>query len=107
LANFTSPLGVIDVVVGSFATLVAILYIAAIRKTFGYNRKSMYLASLGPVISNAVFVGLELTYLFQTPFLLNAMYVAIGEIAVVTLLGTQVVNAVMKNSALTERLSIN
>jgi uncharacterized membrane protein len=107
LANFTSPLGVIDVVVGSFATLVAILYIAAIRKTFGYNRKSMYLASLGPVISNAVFVGLELTYLFQTPFLLNAMYVAIGEIVVVTLVGTQVVNAVMKNSALTERLSIN
>lgn len=107
LANFTSPLGVIDVVVGSFATLVAILYIAAIRKTFGYNRKSMYLASLGPVLSNAIFVGLELTYLFQTPFLLNAMYVAIGEFVVVTLVGTQVVNSVMKNTALTGRLTIN
>ena len=107
LANFTSPLGVIDVVVGSFATLIAILYIVAIRKSFGLNKKSLFMASLGPVISNAVFVGLELTYLFQTPFLLNALYVAIGEFVVVTLVGTQVVNAVMKNSALTGRLSIN
>jgi len=100
LANLTSPLGVIDIVVGSFATLVAVLFITQVKKAFGYNKKSLALASLGPVISNAIFVGLELTYLFQTPFMLNAMYVAIGEFAVVTLVGTTVVNTVMKNANL-------
>ena len=107
LANLTSPLGVIDIVVGSFATLVAVLFITQVKKVFGYNKKSLALASLGPVISNAIFVGLELTYLFQTPFMLNAMYVAIGEFTVVTLVGTTVVNTVMKNANLTGKLSIN
>lgn len=107
LANLTSPLGVIDIVVGSFATLVAVLFIIQVKKTFGYNKKSLVLASLGPVISNAIFVGLELTYLFETPFLLNALYVAIGEFVVVTVVGTAVVNNIMKNTNLTGKLSIN
>ncbi|MEL7649730.1 MAG: QueT transporter family protein [Sedimentibacter sp.] len=107
LANMTSTLGVIDIVVGSFATLVAVIYIIWVRKSFGLNKKSLYLASLGPVVSNAIFVGLELTYLFQTPFLVNAMYVALGELVVVTVAGTQVVNVLMENSAFSQRLSMN
>lgn len=107
LANMASPLGVIDVVVGSFATFVAIMFIVTVRKTMGYNKKSLMAASLGPVISNAVLVGLELTYLFQTPFIINAVYVAIGEFVVVTIAGTAVVNSIMKNGSLADRLSIN
>lgn len=107
LANLASPLGVIDVLVGSFATLIAVLFIIQVKKVFGFNKKSLVLASLGPVISNAVFVGLELTYLFGTPFVVNAMYVAIGEIAVVTVVGTVVVNEVMKNTNLSGKLSMN
>jgi uncharacterized membrane protein len=106
LANAASPLGVIDVVVGSFATFVAILFIIIIRKIFGYNKKSLIIASLGPVISNALFVGLELTYLFKTPFLMNAMYVAIGELVVVTIAGTVVVNTIMHSSFI-DKLSMN
>lgn len=107
LANVASPLGVIDIIVGSFATFVAIMFIATIRKTLGYNKKTLIIASLGPVISNALFVGMELTYLFNTPFVMNALYVAIGEFVVVTMIGTVVVNAIMHNSSLTDRLSIN
>lgn len=107
LANMASPLGVIDIVVGSFATFVAIMFITVIRKNLGYNKKALMIASLGPVISNGLFVGLELTYLFNTPFLLNAFYVAIGELAVVTLVGTSVVNSIMKNNNLKEILSMN
>ena len=107
LANVASPLGVIDVVVGSFATFVAIMFIVTVRKSFGYNKKALIIASLGPVISNALFVGLELKYLFNTPFLVNALYVAIGEFVVVTIVGTVVVNTIMHNSSLTDRLSIN
>ncbi len=107
LANIGSPLGVIDVVVGSFATFVAIAFIVVVRKTLGFGKKSLLIASLGPVISNALFVGAELTYLFQTPFIWNAIYVAIGEIIVVTIAGTAVVTAVMKNNNLVEKLYIN
>ncbi|MGD9567256.1 MAG: QueT transporter family protein [Sedimentibacter sp.] len=107
LANMASPLGLIDVVVGSFATFIAIMFIVTVRKTMGYNKKSMLIASLGPAISNALFVGAELTYLFQTPFIINAIYVAIGEFVVVTIAGTVVVNSIMKNTNLVDKLSIN
>lgn len=107
LANLASPLGVIDIVVGSFATLLAIMFIVSVRKLLGYNKKSLIVASLGPVISNALLVGMELTYLFNTPFMLNAFYVAVGEFVVVTLAGTVVVSSVMKNSNLIDRLSID
>lgn len=106
LANLGSPLGIIDIVVGSFATLLAIMFIVQVRKQLGYNKKALLIASLGPVISNALLVGLELTYLFNTPFLWNAFYVAVGEFAVVTLLGTVIVNSIMKNNALIERLNM-
>ena len=107
LANLGSPLGVIDIVVGSFATLLAIMFIVKIRNSFGYNKKALIIASFGPVISNAILVGLELTYLFNTPFLANAFYVAAGEFVVVTLIGTVVVNSIMKNNGLIEKLSMS
>jgi len=105
LANIASPLGIIDVAVGSFATFLAILFIASVRKLLGINKKALIIASLGPVFSNALLVGGELTYLFKTPFLLNAFYVGIGEITVVTLVGTIVVNTIIKNDSLVDRLS--
>lgn len=107
LANLGSPLGVVDIVVGSFATLVALMFIVKTRKLFGYNKKALIIASFGPVISNALLVGLELTYLFNTPFLANAFYVAVGELVVVTFIGTVVVNSIMKNNILIDRLSFN
>ena len=107
LANMASPLGVIDIVVGSFATLLAIMFIVQVRKLLGYNKRALVIASFGPVISNALLVGIQLTYLFGTPFLANAFYVGLGEFVVVTLLGTVVVNSIMKNHALIERLSFN
>jgi uncharacterized membrane protein len=105
LANLASPLGVIDIVVGSFATFLAIVIIVKIRKLLGLNKKALIIASLGPVISNALLVGAELTYLFNTPFLLNALYVGAGEFAVVVLIGSVVVNLIMKNNVLVEKLS--
>ncbi|MDD4088648.1 MAG: QueT transporter family protein [Tissierellia bacterium] len=107
LANLASPLGIIDIAVGSLATFLAIVFIVQIRRLFGLNKKALIIASLGPVISNALLVGAELTYLFNTPFLLNAFYVGAGELAVVTFVGTVVVNSIMKNNILLERLSFN
>jgi len=107
LANMASPLGVIDVVAGSFATFLAVVFIIAVRKTMGYNKKSLIVASLGPVITNALLVGLELTYLFHTPFIVNAFYVAIGEFVTVTIAGTAAVGTIMKNQNLTVMLQMD
>ncbi|WP_326908450.1 QueT transporter family protein [Sedimentibacter sp. MB31-C6] len=107
LANLPSPLGLIDIVVGSFATLMAIMFIVSVRKLLGYNKKALIIASLGPVISNAILVGLELTYVFNTPFLWNAFYVAVGELVVVTIMGTVIVNSIMKKDILVEKIIMN
>ena len=40
LANLASPLGVIDIVAGSTATLLAIMFIVHVRKIFGCNKKA-------------------------------------------------------------------
>ncbi|NLK63485.1 MAG: QueT transporter family protein [Tissierellia bacterium] len=105
LANLASPLGIIDIAVGTFATFLAIIFIIQVRRLFGLNKKALIIASLGPVISNALLVGAELTYLFKTPFLWNAFYVGAGELAVVAIIGTVVVNSIMKNNILVEKLT--
>lgn len=88
ISNAFSPLGMIDVVVGTLATSIALLFIIFIKKIMKDNKKSLIIASLGPVISNAVFVGIELTVLFkELPFIVNAAYVALGEFVVVTIAG--------------------
>ena len=89
ISNAFSPLGIIDVIVGTSATVIALLFIILIRKFLGDNKKALIIASLGPVISNAIFVGIELTVLFkELPFIVNAAYVALGEFVVVTIVGT-------------------
>ncbi len=107
LANLPSPLGVIDVMAGTFATAVALLYIVQIKKALGFSKKTLILASFGPVVSNAFIIGWELKYLFQTPFWMNALYVAIGEFAVVTIAGTLIISAVMSNDRVIEKLKMD
>lgn len=91
ISNFASPMLFIDIVVGSSASAIAMMFIIFIRKIMGESNKSLIIASLGPVISNAILVGIELTVLFkELPFIFNAMYVAIGEFAVVTVTGVAI-----------------
>ena len=106
LANLGSPLGIIDVLVGTIATLLALLYITFIRKHFINNIKSLIIASLGPVIFNGLIVGWELNYLFQLPYVITAIYVAIGEFVVVTIGGTIVFSRLIKNKKLIDKLKI-
>ena len=97
IANAFSPLGFVDVAIGTFATVLALLYIMAIRKYLGDSLKSLVIASFGPTVFNAILVGLELTILFkEMPFLLNATYVAIGELVVVSILGVVIIPKIKK-----------
>lgn len=79
ISNLFSPFGMIDVVVGSTATFLAVYMIS--------KSKNLFVASLWPTIFNGLIIGAEIFYLTGTPLLLNVLYVALGEFLVVTLIG--------------------
>jgi len=74
-----------DVLVGSAATLLAALCSYALRK---YCIKGVPVLSAIPlVLFNALIVGAELSLVLRLPFWATAAEVALGELAVVFLLG--------------------
>ena len=76
----------LDFLVGSLATLLATAGMYGLRKVMvkGYPLPAMLL----PAIANAFLVGWELSVYIGGGFWLNAMYVAIGELAVLLTLGS-------------------
>lgn len=103
LANLGSPLGPIDVLAGSFATLLAVSAIHYTRKSLGNNLKALIIASLWPVLFNGVIVGWMLNYVLNLPFWESAATVALGEFVVVSILGV----LVFKNIILKENIVKN
>lgn len=91
----------LDFLVGSLATLIAAWGMWKTR-----NVKVLGLPVLGmtfPALTNAVLVGWELTHYIGDPFIINAVYVAIGELIVLFLFGTILYKA-MVNRGLPEKL---
>lgn len=76
----------LDPIVGTLATVLAAGSMYAVRKlkVFGIP----VLGMLMPALFNAFLVGWELWLFLETPFWLNALYVAIGELLVLLVLGT-------------------
>ena len=91
----------LDPVVGSLATLLAAW---GMWRSRGITVKKVpVLGLLMPAITNAVLVGAELTLYIGGGFGLNALYVAIGEAAVLLTLGSALYFA-MKKRKLDRRL---
>ena len=85
-ANLISPYGLVDIVVGSTATLLAALWTARV--------KSKWAAPFPPVLCNMVLVGgmiawyeVGFTEAFPAVFGIDALWVGIGEAAVCYILG--------------------
>ena len=74
LSNIPSSLGWMDMVFGTFSTLVVVITMNKVN-----NR---YTASVLGALITGVIVGFELHLAFGIPFLINAIYVAIGEFGV-------------------------
>lgn len=82
IANLFSPLGIIDVVFGTFATFISV---------FLMNKsKNFILASLWPTVINGIIIGIELFIVFGLPLVLSMIQVAIGEFVVVTVVGVTI-----------------
>ena len=104
IANLLSPYGVLDIVVGSAATLLAALLTARCKK--------MWLAPLPPVICNMVLVGAEIAWFstqegaaFWPAFAFNSLTVGIGEAAACFILGSLLLRVLPRVPALKGRIA--
>lgn len=100
LTNLLSPYGVLDVVVGSAATLMAAVWTGRV--------KNRWLAPLPPVLCNSVLVGFTIgfaqadgfTAAFPLAWLVNGLSVGVGELTVCYTLGMLLLKALPKVPAL-------
>ncbi|MBQ3421577.1 MAG: QueT transporter family protein [Romboutsia sp.] len=92
--------GLIDVIVGSLATLISTYLM--------YKSKSLFVATLWPTIINAIFVAAELFYVAQQPFWFNCLTVGIGEFLIMTIIGYPLFKFVLfKNKHFVEAIRID
>lgn len=95
LSNRFSPLGIIDVLFGTFHTFCSVMLIS--------RTKNMYLASLWPTIFSFI-IGLELYLVYGSPFIASTLSVMAGELICITLIGCIVFSIVRKNGYIMARL---
>ncbi len=88
IANIPSPLGVIDMVVGTCSTLVVCYFMNKVS--------NIYVSALIGSIATGLIVGAELSIVYHIPYFINAFYVFIGE-AIVLFLGTVIYKRLEKN----------
>ncbi|MGM0380084.1 MAG: QueT transporter family protein [Bacillota bacterium] len=98
LANLYSPLGMMDVIFGSMATAIAVMGISLIKKILGQNLKSLFIASLSPVVINGIIIGMLLKIVYNVPFMIGAFQVAIGEFVVVSIAGVVIFKGILESN---------
>ena len=74
IANMPSPLGMYDLLFGTLSTTIVVYGLVQL--------KNRYIASLYGAVITGLIIGFELHLAFGIPFVLNAIYVAVGELAV-------------------------
>lgn len=100
VATGANVAGVLDIAIGTAATLLAALTSRALRRVKW--RGLPVLAALMPIIFNGVFVGAELAAVLGLPFWLCALEVAGGEALVVFILGLPLMRILEKRLELGE-----
>lgn len=99
LANISSPYGIVDIICGTSATLMAAICTRASRNLRFKNIP--FLSAVFPVVFNGIIVGAEISALATggftwSLFLMTAISVSIGEIVVCFLLGLPLCAALEK-----------
>lgn len=97
ISNLYSPLGVIDVIFGTFATFLTVTMIK--------RSKNLFIASLWPTVF-MIIVGIELNFVEHIPFLITTIYLMLGEFVVVTGIGYPLFKFISKNEKITSLLKI-
>ncbi|WP_434307553.1 QueT transporter family protein [Clostridium botulinum] len=98
ISNLIGGNGIIDVVFGSLATLIAAILTYYIGKSNLKFKK--YLAPLPSIIINAVVIGFILNYTLKLPLLLSIIWVGLGEAISCYVLGLILISIIEKNKKL-------
>ena len=96
IANLPSPLGFVDVLFGTTATVLTGLLIQ--------RTQSITLASFWPALVNAPIIGFLLYEVLGLPFWLSTLQVFLGQFVVVTLFGSLVFRRILRDARLMELL---
>lgn len=99
ISNLYSPLGIVDVIVGTSATLISVYMIS--------KTKNLLISTLWPTIMNGLIVGAELFFVLNQPFWLSTLYVALGEFVVVTCIGYPLFKLLLKREDVIKILKYN
>lgn len=97
LANISSPLGIVDIVCGTLAT-----FLASVATYFLRNitlKGLPILATVPPVLFNAVIIGLEIWYLegkISEIFFVSSLQIAAGQAVMCMVAGLVFIRAVKK-----------
>lgn len=106
IANLVGPLGIIDALVGGFATFFAVFMISKCRKWIGANKKGLFVASLFPMLSSAI-IALQMYIIGQGSFWYWTIMIGFGELVVVTFVGFPLFNYIMSKPEWIRILTIN
>lgn len=99
LGNITSPYGIIDIICGTMATLIAAILS---YKTRNIKFKNLpLLSAFFPVVANAIIVGIEITLFMPDgfklqAFLINALQIAVGQFVMCYGLGLPLYKVIKK-----------
>ena len=104
IVNLFSPFGIIDIVFGSFATLLGALVTYFLGKRFKKSKAAFYLAPLPSVVSNAFIIGGILFYMLSStdesaPYLTFVSSIGVSQFFSCYILGLPFLLAVRKYKA--------
>ena len=87
LANLFGPVGIIDVIFGTLATLISVYLVYATGKAMKDKKGYVLIASLWPTIINAIIIGIMLNVTLGFPLVLSMLEVGFGQFVVITIVG--------------------
>lgn len=90
-----SPFGIIDAVVGTAATLTALILMLLLKK-------KPYIALAMPALANGLIIGIMIAYIEQIPFIPIFFWVFLGEAVVLYVLGLPLWLALKNNQGFME-----
>lgn len=98
IANLNSPLGYVDIVFGSLATLISLVLII--------KTKNLFISTLWPSIINGLIIGFMLNKLLNLPLFLSIAQVFIGEFIIVSIFGYIIFKKILKDDVLISKLKL-
>lgn len=87
IANLLGPNGAMDIIFGTFATLISVVAVHATKRLFKNHTLGLFIASLWPTLFNGLIIGWMLHMVLQYPLALTMLQVGIGQFVVITVVG--------------------